>query len=152
MALLNDGYGGSREDLKPAPASPGGRPFDQTEGPQLDRLYELEYSNLGTQAHGPPSLRQLMNGVVNSPTNNDSDALAETLLRAQAQGKAYSAALAPDDLAAIAVQEDFTRRPEAAASDWDKNAHFRACLNIPIPRAKRAPPSDATWGPADARA
>ncbi|PPJ53498.1 hypothetical protein CBER1_00382 [Cercospora berteroae] len=151
MALLDDVQESAREGLKPT-LSPAGGSFDQADGPQFDGLYDSGHSHRGPQTHGPPRLHQLVNGVVNSPTSNDSDALAKTLLWAQAQGNVYSSALTPDDFAAIAVQERITKRPEAATPDGDKNAHFGAYLNTPVQPTKRAPPSDATWGSADVRA
>ncbi|CAK1355740.1 uncharacterized protein RHO25_000592 [Cercospora beticola] len=151
MELLDDVQNSARKGLKPT-ASPARSPLDQTDGPHFDRLCDPGHFHLVPQTHGPPRPHQLINGVANSPNGNDTDSLTETLLWAQAQGNVHSSALNPDDLAAIAVPEGFIRRNEAAASDWDKDAHFRAYLNTPIPRTKRAPPSDATWGSADARA
>ncbi|GIZ40538.1 hypothetical protein CKM354_000387200 [Cercospora kikuchii] len=151
MALLDDAQDSARESLKDT-ASPAGGSFDQTSGPQFETLYDSGHVHPAPQTHGPPMLKQVMDDIVNHSTSNDSDALTKTLLWAQAQSNAHSTALTPDNFAAIAVQEGFTRRPEVAASDWDKNAHSRPYLNTPIPRTKRAPPSDATWGSADARA
>ncbi|GIZ36767.1 hypothetical protein CKM354_000023400 [Cercospora kikuchii] len=115
-------------------SSAGGRPFDQTDGPNFVQLYEVANVTLGSHASGPPSLHQLTNGVVNFPVGQDAGVLTQALQWAQAQGNAALTTYTTDDLPAIIAAQGFTNPADALTPDWDKTALARALLNVPPPQ------------------
>ncbi|KAF2207831.1 hypothetical protein CERZMDRAFT_102099 [Cercospora zeae-maydis SCOH1-5] len=114
-------------------ASPAGRPFNGTDGPQFSRLYEVGNIDLGASATGAPFLHQLLNGVVNFPTGADAGQLTKALRFAQSQGNAYLSRMTTDDLPAIIAQQNLRSPNDAATPNWDKAAHQRAEILVPKP-------------------